>query len=76
VTVLRTMGYCFLFVMVPLGGLLAAYPDQIANGLSALFGFGVTRGSLGIAFLFLAAICMRVDMGIRRRAQSSAATAG
>ncbi|SDS58444.1 hypothetical protein SAMN05216421_1791 [Halopseudomonas xinjiangensis] len=67
---LRTLGLCFLFVMVPLGGLLAAYPDEIANGLSSLMGVEVTRGNLGVAFLGLAAVCMRVDLSIRRRAQA------
>jgi len=67
-TIFRTLGYCFLFIMVPLGGLLAAFPDEIAAGLSALLPVQVSRGALGIAFLALAAVCMRVDLGIRRRA--------
>lgn len=71
---LRTLGYCFLFVMVPLGGLLAAYPDQIAAGLSQVLGMSVSRGNLGIAFLFLAAACMRIDLSIRRRAQRRSAS--
>lgn len=66
--ILRTLGYCFLFVMVPLGGLLAAYPDQISGLVSALLRTDVSRGALGIGFLFISAICMRVDLGIRRRA--------
>ena len=70
---LRTLGFCFLFVMVPLGGLLAAYPDAIAAGLASLLGFEVTRGNLGVAFLFLAAVCMRIDLSIRRRAQARSA---
>ncbi|UAW97287.1 hypothetical protein KEM63_10665 [Halopseudomonas nanhaiensis] len=74
-SLLRTLGFCFLFIMVPLGGLLAAYPDEIAGGLSGLFGTEVTRGHLGIGFLFLAAICMRVDLSIRRRAQARSAVA-
>lgn len=65
---LRTLGYCFLFVMVPLGGLLAAYPDQISSLVSSLLGADVSRGALGIGFLFISAVCMRVDLGIRRRA--------
>lgn len=65
--IFRTLGYCFLFVMVPIGGLLAAYPDEIASFVSRLAGTTVSRGALGIAFLFLAAVCMRVDIGIRRR---------
>lgn len=66
--ILRTLGYCFLFVMVPLGGLLAAYPDQISSLMSSLLRTDVSRGALGIGFLFISAICMRVDLGIRRRA--------
>lgn len=66
--ILRTLGYCFLFVMVPLGGLLAAYPDQISGLVSALLRTEVSRGALGIGFLFISAVCMRVDLGIRRRA--------
>jgi hypothetical protein len=68
VKMLRTLGYCFLFVMVPLGGLLAAYPDQISSLVSALLRTDVSRVSLGIGFLFISAVCMRVDLGIRRRA--------
>ncbi|WP_373185673.1 hypothetical protein [Halopseudomonas sp.] len=66
--ILRTLGYCFLFVMVPLGGVLAAYPDQISGFISALLRTDVSRGALGIAFLFISAVCMKVDLGIRRRA--------
>ena len=66
--ILRTLGYCFVFVMVPLGGLLAAYPDQVGSFASALLRTDVSRGALGIGFLFISAICMRVDLGIRRRA--------
>ncbi|WP_415059062.1 hypothetical protein [Halopseudomonas sp.] len=65
--ILRTLGYCFLFVMVPLGGLLAAYPDQISSLVSALLRTDVSRGALGIGFLFLSAVCMRIDLSIRRR---------
>lgn len=71
---LRTLGYSFLFVMVPLGGLLAAYPDEIAAGLSNMLGTSVSRGNLGVAFLFLAAACMRIDLSIRRRAQGRSAS--
>ncbi|QIB51740.1 hypothetical protein [Pseudomonas sp. OIL-1] len=65
--IFRTLGFCFLFIMVPLGGLLAAYPNEIANAVSSIAGTTVSRGALGIAFLFIAAVCMRVDIGIRRR---------
>jgi hypothetical protein len=27
----------------------------------------VSRGALGIGFLFLSAVCMRIDLSIRRR---------
>ncbi len=66
--ILRTLGYCFLFVMVPLGALLATYPDQISAFISALVRTDVSRGALGIGFLFISAVCMKVDLGIRRRA--------
>lgn len=66
--ILRTLGYCFLFVMVPLGGLLAAYPDQISSLVATLLRTDVSRGALGIGFLFLSAVCMRIDLSIRRRA--------
>ncbi|QJD57807.1 hypothetical protein HG264_02210 [Pseudomonas sp. gcc21] len=65
--IFRTLGFCFLFIMVPLGGLLAAYPNEVANAVSSIFGTPVSRGALGIAFLFIAAVCMRIDMSIRRR---------
>jgi len=68
VKILRTLGYCFLFVMVPLGGLLAAYPDQISSLVATLLRTDVSRGALGIGFLFLSAVCMRIDLSIRRRA--------
>ena len=68
VKILRTLGYCFLFVMVPLGGLLAAYPEQISHLVSTVLRTDVSRGALGIGFLFISAICMKVDLGIRRRA--------
>jgi hypothetical protein len=53
--------------MVPLGGLLAAYPDQISSLVSVLLRTDVSRGALGIGFLFLSAVCMRIDLSIRRR---------
>lgn len=76
VNLLRTLGFCFLFVMVPLGGLLAANPGEIADGLSSLTGVEVARGHLGIAFLGLAVVCMRVDLTIRRRAQARSLPTG
>ncbi len=66
--ILRTLGYCFLFVMVPLGALLATYTYQISAFVSALGRTDVSRGALGIGFLFISAVCMKVDLGIRRRA--------
>jgi hypothetical protein len=54
--------------MVPLGGLLAAYPDQISSLVATLLRTDVSRGALGIGFLFLSAVCMRIDLSIRRRA--------
>lgn len=67
---LRSMGLLFLFLLVPLGALLASYPGPIAEWLSALFGVAITRGNLGAGFMLLAAICLRVDLGLRRRAQA------
>jgi hypothetical protein len=67
---LRSMGFLFLFLLVPLGALLANYPGPIAAWLSELFAVDISRGNLGAGFMVLAAICLRVDLGIRRRAQA------
>ncbi len=73
---LRSIGLLFLFFLVPLGALLASYPGPIAEWLSGLCGLEVSRGNLGAGFMLLAAICLRIDLGIRRRAQAAkAATA-
>ncbi|SDH44584.1 hypothetical protein SAMN05216603_10954 [Pseudomonas benzenivorans] len=70
---LRSLGLFFLFLLVPLGALLASYPGPIAEWLSGLFAVEISRGNLGAGFLLLAAICLRVDLGIRRRAQAGKA---
>lgn len=64
---LRTLGWCFLLIMVPLGAVLAAWPDQLSSLLSQLSGLEVSRGQLAIGFLLVAALCMRIDLQIRRR---------
>ncbi|MFZ2289171.1 MAG: hypothetical protein WAV92_05820 [Halopseudomonas yangmingensis] len=64
---LRTLGWCFLLVMVPLGAVMAAWPDQLTGLLSQLSGLDITRGQLAIGFLLIAALCMRIDLQIRRR---------
>ncbi|WP_339515492.1 hypothetical protein [Pseudomonas sp. RL_15y_Pfl2_60] len=70
---LRAIGFCFLGVVVPLGALLASNPSGIAQWLSGMLGTDVTRASLGIGFLALAAICLKIDLTIRRRAQAAKA---
>lgn len=70
---LRSLGFLFLFLLVPLGALLANYPDGIAEWLSGLFAVDISRGNLGAGFMLLAAICLKVDLGIRRRAQAGKA---
>lgn len=70
---LRSMGLLFLFVLVPLGALLANYPEAIAAWLSAVFDTSISRGNLGVGFLLLAAICLKVDLTLRRRAQGRTA---
>lgn len=72
---LRSMGFLFLFLLVPLGALLANYPGPIAEWLSSLLGVEITRGNLGAGFMLLAAICLKVDLNIRRRAQVAEARA-
>jgi hypothetical protein len=52
------MGFFFLFLLVPLGALLANYPGPIAEWLSSLLGVEITRGNLGAGFMLLAAICL------------------
>ncbi|WP_324732896.1 hypothetical protein [Pseudomonas paeninsulae] len=71
---MRSMGFFFLFLLVPLGALLANYPGPIAEWLSGLFGVQISRGNLGAGFMLLAAICLKVDLTIRRRAQASQAS--
>lgn len=71
---MRSMGFFFLFLLVPLGALLASYPGPIADWLSALFGVSISRGNLGAGFMVLAAICLKVDLSIRRRAQARQAS--
>ncbi|WP_079204378.1 hypothetical protein [Pseudomonas sp. CC6-YY-74] len=71
---MRSMGFFFLFLLVPLGALLANYPGPIAEWLSGLFGVQISRGNLGAGFMVLAAICLKVDLTIRRRAQASQAS--
>ncbi|MHA6492092.1 hypothetical protein ACX0MV_02440 [Pseudomonas borbori] len=71
---LRSIGFLFLFVVVPLGAMLANFPGPIAHWLSELFGFTVTRGNLGAAFLLVTVICLKVDLTRRRRAQARSAT--
>lgn len=70
---LRSLGFLFLFLLVPLGALLANYPGGIAEWLSGLFAVDISRGHLGAGFMLLAAICLKVDLGIRRRAQAGKA---
>ena len=72
---LRSLGLLFLFLLVPLGALLANYPGPIAGWLSGLFGVEITRGNLGAGFMLLAAICLKVDLSSRRRAQARQANA-
>ncbi|WP_439887201.1 hypothetical protein ACSX1C_17475 [Pseudomonas sp. MBLB4123] len=67
---LRSLGFFFLFLLVPLGALLANYPEPVVEWLGNLFGVPVSRGNLGAGFMLLAAICLRLDLGIRRRAQA------
>jgi hypothetical protein len=75
VGLLRSMGFLFLFLLVPLGALLANYPGPIAEWLSSLFGVDISRGNLGAGFMLLAAICLKIDLDIRRRAQGREARA-
>lgn len=70
---LRAIGFCFLGIVVPLGALLTSNPSGIALWLSELFGTEVSRASIGIGFLALAAICLKIDLTIRRRALARAA---
>ncbi|MBS7690995.1 hypothetical protein I0E51_15075 [Pseudomonas lalucatii] len=70
---LRALGFFFLFLLVPLGALLANYPGPLAEWLSGLLGVPVSRGNLGAGFMLLAAICLKLDLRIRRRAQAGAA---
>ena len=72
---LRSLGLLFLFLLVPLGALLANYPGPIAEWLSGLFGVEISRGNLGAGFMLLAAICLKVDLSSRRRAQARQANA-
>lgn len=72
---LRSMGFFFLFLLVPLGALLANYPGPTAEWLSNLFGVTISRGNLGAGFMLLAAICLKIDLSIRRRAQGREARA-
>lgn len=72
---LRSIGYLFLFLLVPLGALLANYPGPSAEWLSGLLALDISRGNLGAGFMLLAAICLRIDLGIRRRAQARQAVA-
>ncbi|NQD91850.1 hypothetical protein HP532_04195 [Pseudomonas sp. CrR25] len=72
---LRSLGFFFLFLLVPLGALLANYPEPVAEWLGELFGAPVSRGNLGAGFMLLAAICLKLDLSIRRRAQARQASA-
>ena len=47
---LRSLGLFFLFLLVPLGALLASYPGPIAEWLSGLFAVEISRGNLGAGF--------------------------
>jgi hypothetical protein len=72
---LRSMGYLFFFLVVPLGALLASNPEGIAQWLSNLLGMEVTRGNLGVAFIVLTGVCLKIDLTRRRRAQQREAAA-
>lgn len=67
---LRSIGLLFLFLVVPLGALLANYPGQVAEWLSDLSGTVITRGNLAAGFMLITAICLKIDLTIRRRAQA------
>lgn len=66
---LRAIGFCFLLLVAPLGAFLASYSQLVADALSQLLGTAVSRGQLGLAFMLLTALCLRIDLGVRRRYQ-------
>lgn len=50
----------FVLVVVPLGILLAAFPDEISKFFSELLNMEVTRASLGVFYIIFAIVILRV----------------